>query len=74
MGVVGEDRRGEQIGFDVLVGRYPGCGASNDSGTELHFESMPASQVFAELLDLLEVYCSIAEEFEIGVLIKAPRN
>ena len=72
MGVFGEDSRGEQIGFDVLVGRYPTWGASNESGTELHFESMPASEVFAELLDLLEVYCSIAEEFELGLLIKAP--
>lgn len=71
MGVFGEDSRGEQIGFDVLSGRYPNWGASNESGTELHFESMPANQVFAELLDLLEVYCSIAEEFELGLLIKA---
>ena len=74
MGVFGEDTRGEQIGFDVLVGRYPTWGASNDSGTELCFESIPAADVFAEILDLFEVFCSIAEEFEVGVLIKAPQH
>lgn len=56
----------------MLVGRYPSWGASNESGTELHFESMPASQVFSELLDLLEVYCSIAEEFELGLGNQSP--
>lgn len=74
LGVFGEDTRGEQIGFDVLVGRYPTWGASTESGTELCFESMPAATVFAEILDLLEVFCSIAEEFEIGFLIKAPQH
>ncbi len=74
MGVFGEDGRGEQIGFDVLVGRYPTWGASNDSGTELCFESMPASEVFADILDMFEVFVSVAEEFEVGMLVKAPQQ
>jgi len=74
MGVFGEDTKGEQIGFDVLVGRYPTWAANNDTGSELGFEALPASQVFAEILDLLEVYCSVAEEFEVGFLIKAPQH
>lgn len=72
LGVFGEDGQGEQIGFDVLMGRYPTWGFSSDSGTELVFEPLPASEVFAEIFDLLEVFCSVALECETGILIKAP--
>lgn len=72
LGVFGEDSRGEQIGFDVLLGRYPTWGFTTDSGTELVVEQMPADQAFGEILDLLEVFCGVAEEFETGLLIKAP--
>lgn len=71
LGVFGEDGSGEQIGFDVVVGRYPTWGFPNDSGTELTFESLPAAEVFAEVLDLLEVFCGIAVDYEAGLLIRS---
>lgn len=72
LGVFGEDGNGEQIGFDVLMGRYPTWGFGQESGTELVFETRPADQVFAEIFDLLEVFCSVAHESETGILLKAP--
>ena len=72
LGVFGEDGQGQQIGFDVLAGRYPTWGFSTDSDTDLSLEPMPASQVFGDILDLLDVFCSVAEEFEAGFLVKAP--
>lgn len=72
LGVFGQDAREEQVGFDVLSGRYPTWHGANDTDSELTFESLPGAQVFAEILDLLEVFCSVAEELETGFLIKAP--
>lgn len=72
LGVFGEDGQAQQIGFDVLSGRYPSWGFSTDSDTDLTLERMPAAQVFTEILDLLEVFCSVALEFEAGLFVKAP--
>lgn len=72
LGVFGEAMNGEQVGFDVLVGRYPTWGSTNDSGTELVFEARPAAEVFGEVLDMLQVFCSVAQDFETGFLIRSP--
>ena len=70
-GVYGLSRQGETVGFQMAFARYPQWGFELAPGAELSLENMAADQVFVDILDILEVFCAVACEYEIGLLFQA---
>jgi hypothetical protein len=70
-GVFGLTSSGQTIGFQMTFARYPTWVEESLPGSELVIEEMAASRVFADVLDLLEVFCGVALEFETGILIRS---
>ena len=60
---------GETVGFTMSMARYPTWGFESLPGCELSLEALPANQVFQDVLDVLEVFCGVAQEYETGILI-----
>ncbi|CAN0423791.1 unnamed protein product, partial [Phaeothamnion confervicola] len=69
-GLFGLNTNGDQVGFQLSFARLPTWGFDSNPGAELTVEAMPADQVFRETLDVFEVFCGLAQEFETGFLIK----
>ena len=69
-GMFGLSSNGDTVGFQMSFARLPNWGYETGAGAELVVERLPADQVFRETLDILEVFCGLALDFETGFLIK----
>lgn len=66
----GLSKSGDTIGFQFSLARLPSWGFEEVSGSELTFEAMPADQVFREVLDTIEVFVSLANDFDTGFQLR----
>jgi hypothetical protein len=69
-GLFGLSSKGDTVGFQMSSAKLPAWGFESVPGAELAVEAMPADQVFREILDVFDVFCGIAREFETGFLVK----
>ncbi|MGE0493970.1 MAG: hypothetical protein AB7S38_32475 [Vulcanimicrobiota bacterium] len=70
-GTFGLSSSGETIGFPISRGRYPMWGFENVPGAELVVEVIPSDEAFADVIDILDVFVSLANQFDTGITIRA---
>lgn len=70
-GFFGLSSSGETVSFQVTRGNYPSWGLPNDPGVELVTESVSADVAFVEELELLDVFVSLANQLDTGLLIRS---
>lgn len=70
-GVFGLSTAGETVGFQMAYARYPTWGFEAQPGADLTAEAMPADQVFEDVLNVLEVFCGTAGEYETGLVLQS---
>ncbi len=69
-GTFGLSTTGETIGFEMSMARYPTWGFESVPGAEIVFEMKPASEVFQEILMVLDVFCNLARDYDCVILFR----
>lgn len=69
-GTFGLSTAGETVGFQLARAKYPTWGFDNNPGAELVVEAIPADEALADVLDVLEVFTGLANQFDTGITLK----
>ena len=69
-GTHGLSANGETIRFPVQRGQMPSWADETPVGAELVSEAIPTDEVFADIFDILEVFCGMANQFDTGLTFK----
>lgn len=70
-GMHGLNSMGQTIRFPIQRGQMPSWGDETPVvGSELVSEAIPTDEVFADVFDILDVFCGVANQFDTGLTLR----